>query len=180
MKIKLPNFRSKREVLRLSAGVAALVIMIIPLFVYRSLESIKGIGYLGYFVANYFGYGLYILPFIVTKLNPAILILIGAFGSTIDEFFAWYFGRATERFENKSKSHEIVEKYITRYGLRAIFTMAVLPFPGFLYTIAGYVGGHYGIPYRYYFLAGFGGRLLRNVVYTIGVLYTLNQTGWLK
>ena len=72
------------------------------------------------------------------------------------------------------------EKYITRYGLRAIFTMAVLPFPGFLYTIAGYVGRHYGIPYRYYFLAGFGGRLLRNVIYTIGVLYMLNRTGWLK
>ena len=180
MRIKLPNFRSKREILRLSAGAAALTIMIIPLFVYRSLESVKGIGYLGYFVANYFGYGLYILPFIVTKLNPVVLILIGAFGSTIDEFFAWYFGRQTERFENKSKTHEIVEKYITRYGLRAIFTMAVLPFPGFLYTIAGYVGGHYGIPYQYYFLAGFGGRLLRNVIYTIGVLYILNQTSWLK
>ena len=180
MSITFPNFRNKKEILRWLAGVASVAVVIIPIFFYRSLASIKDVGYVGYFVANYFGYGFYILPFLITKLNPIVLILIGAFGSTVDEFFAWYFGQTTEKFENKSKSHEIVEKYITKHGLSAIFIMAVLPLPGYLYTIAGYVGGHYGIAYKYYFLAGLGGRLIRNVIYTIGVLYMIHQTGWLK
>jgi len=67
---------------------------------------------------------------------------------------------------------------MVKYGLFAVFIMGVLPLPGFLFTIAGFVGGHFGIPYFKYFLAGFTGRLVRNVIYTVGVLYTLERTGW--
>lgn len=176
--LKSLHLPSKTTFIRWSAGVATVALLIVPIFFYRGIESVKDIGYLGYFVANYLGYGLYILPFLITRLNPLLLIIIGAFGSTVDEFFAWYFGRTTVVFENKSRSHNIIESMIAKHGLYTVFTMGVLPLPGFLYTIAGFVGGHYGIPYPKYFLAGFSGRLLRNIVYTVGVLYALDKTGW--
>lgn len=161
----------RRRTLRFLSLAILVAILIVPPFFYKRFEQIKDVGYLGFFIANYFGYGLYILPFLVTKLDPVLLILIGAFGSTIDEFFAWYAGRTSERYEKKSRLHTTIEKYITRYGLLAVTIMGVLPLPGFMLTIAGFIGGHYGIPYPKYFLAGFLGRLVSRTIWTLGFLY---------
>jgi len=52
-----------KKFLRWVAGLATVLLLVIPIFFYRDFASVKEIGYIGYFFANYFGYGLYILPF---------------------------------------------------------------------------------------------------------------------
>lgn len=151
--------------------IAMIVILVLPALVYQRLEGLDSLGYLGFFVANYFGYGLYILPFLVTKLNPVLLILIGAFGSTIDEVFAWYVGKSGEIHEKNSKLHERVERYIRRWGLLGIFIMGIVPTPGFIVTIAAFISGHFQIPFKKYFIAGFSGRLISRTIWTLGFLY---------
>lgn len=166
-------FWDRRRIFRTLSIVALVAILIVPPLFYKRFEEVKEIGYLGFFVANYFGYGLYVLPFLVTKLDPTLLILIGAFGSTVDEFFAWYAGRTSEQYERRSRLHAAIEKYISRYGLMAVAMMGVLPLPGFVLTIAGFIGGHYGIPYLKYFLAGFLGRLVSRTFWTLGFLFIM-------
>lgn len=158
--------------------IALIAILIVPAFVYQRLEDLDSLGYLGFFIANYFGYGLYILPFLVTKLNPLLLILIGAFGSTIDEVFAWYVGKTGQEHEKRSKLHEKVERYIKRWGLLGIFVMGIVPTPGFIVTIAAFISGHFQIPFRKYFIAGFGGRLISRTMWTLGFLYASERISW--
>lgn len=155
-----------------------IAILLVPAIVYQRLEGLDSLGYLGFFVANYFGYGLYILPFLVTKLNPVLLILIGAFGSTIDEVFAWYVGKTGDIHGRRSKLHEKVERYIKRWGLLGIFIMGVVPTPGFIVTIAAFISGHFQIPFRKYFLAGFSGRLISRTMWTLGFLYASPRISW--
>lgn len=157
--------------IRILSITAMIAILIVPALVYRRLEGLDSLGYLGFFVANYFGYGLYILPFLVTRLNPVLLVLIGAFGSTIDEVFAWYVGKTGQVHEKRSKLHEKVEVYIRRWGLVGIFVMGVIPTPGFIVTIAAFVSGHFKIPFLKYFAAGFAGRLISRTLWTLGFLY---------
>lgn len=137
---------------------------VLPMFIATNAESLKNVGYLGFFIANYFGYGVLILPFMINTHNIFLLILIGAFGNTIDEFFAWLAGRMIEEIESKSKVHQRIERFVMRYGLKGVFVMGVLPLPGILYDIAGFAMGHYKTPYLKVFLAGFLGKLLRWII----------------
>ena len=164
--------------IRILSIIAMIVVLVVPAFVYQRLEWLDSLGYLGFFAANYFGYGLYILPFLVTRLNPVLLILIGAFGSTIDEIFAWYVGKTGELHEKPSKLHEKVARYIHRYGLFGIFVMGVVPTPGFIVTIAAYISGHFQIPFKKYFIAGFSGRLISRTIWTLGFLYASERVAW--
>lgn len=164
--------------IRILSIIAMIVILIVPAFVYQRIGGFDSFGYLGFFVANYFGYGLYILPFLVTKLDPVLLILIGAFGSTIDEVFAWYVGKTSTQDEKKTKLHDRLERYIRRWGLPGIFVMGIVPTPGFIVTIAAFVSGRFQIPFKKYFIAGFGGRLISRTIWTLGFLYTAKRVAW--
>ena len=157
--------------MRIFSIIAMVAILIIPVLVYPHVLRFDSVGYPGFFVANYFGYGLYVLPFLVTRLDPVLLILIGAFGSTIDEVFAWYVGKTGEQYEKKSKLHEKVESYLKQYGLPGVFVMGIAPTPGFIVTISAFICGHYKIPFKKYFLAGFCGRLISRTLWTLGFLY---------
>ncbi len=169
---------NKYRIFRALAAAAAIAIIVVPALFYNrfDLENAKNLGYLGFLIANYFGYGLYILPFLVTRLNPLALILIGAFGATIDEFFAWYFGKTSEKYEVKNAVHKKVEHYITRYGMLSILTMGVLPLPGFIATLSAFVAGHFGFSFQKYFIIAFGGRLISRIVWTVGFLYASGHT----
>lgn len=119
------------------SGGIAIAMLLIPVFVYRNLDDIaKNTGYIGYFFANYLGFGIYTLPFLVKILNPVLLIVIGAFGLTIDEFFAWYAGNVSEELERSKKFHNKIQSFVERYGLFAIFTFGLLPLPGVVYAIS--------------------------------------------
>lgn len=173
-----------QKLLRKPAVIVAITVvlisLVVPVFFLKNFETLKNIGYIGFFIANYFGYGVYLLPFLLKELNPMILIIIGAIGSTIDEFFAWYIGKNTTEFEHKSKTHELTHRFIKKYGVMGAFAMAILPFPGFLFAIAGFAAGHYGIKYPQFFLAGFAGRLVRYTTYTIAILHVLDKYNWLQ
>lgn len=143
------------------ALVFAVLMTILPIFVATDLQALKNAGYLGFLAANYFGFGVFVLPFLIETHNILLLVLIGGFGNTIDEFFAWFAGRMTEEFETKKKLHERVEKFVLKRGLGGIFIMGVLPLPGILYDIAAFVMGHYKVSYFKFFFASFLGKLLR-------------------
>lgn len=147
--------------LKRTVFVFAVLMIFAPVFVVKDIESLKNIGYLGFLVANYFGYGIFVLPFMIESHNDFLLVLIAGFGNTIDEFFAWLAGRVTQEFESKREIHKRVEKFVMEQGLWGIFVMGILPLPGILYDIAAFVAGHYRMPYIKLFLASFLGKLLR-------------------
>ena len=160
-----------RKILGLLSGIMAMVMLIVPIFFYRNLNEVaKSTGYIGYFFANYFGFGIYTLPFLVKILNPFLLIIIGAFGLTIDEFFAWYAGNVSEELDRSKKFHNKIQSYVERYGLLAIFIFGLLPLPGIVYAISGFAAGHFKIPFYKFFLTNFSAKLIRTTIIVIGLL----------
>jgi membrane protein YqaA with SNARE-associated domain len=152
------------------------VITVVPLIVYKpDIQTLKSLGYVGYFIANYFGWGVYTLPFLVTKLNPVLLVIIGAFGSTIDEYVTWSLGKAAQEVKEFSSLSSKLDALVDRFGVGLVFVMGILPTPGFITNMIAIICGHYGIPFRRYFLAAIAGRLISRTLWTYGFLYLMNR-----
>jgi len=163
--------KNYRKILGLLSGMLAIAMLIIPIFFYGNLNEItQSTGYLGYFLATYFGFGMYTLPWLIKILNPFLLTLIGAFGFTIDEFFAWYAGSVSEELDHSNKFHKKIQSYVEQYGLLAIFMFGLLPLPGVVYAISGFAAGHFRIPFYKFFLTNFSAKLIRTAVIVIGLL----------
>jgi membrane protein YqaA with SNARE-associated domain len=155
-----------RAALGVLSGVMALVTLVVPLAVgggsWRDLNP----GYAGYFVANYFGYGIVLLPGLVRTHDPWLLTLVGTLGFTVDEIFAWYAGRASLELESKRAWHGRVHDLVRSRGTTTVLVLGLLPLPGIVYSLSSFAAGHFGIPLGRFFLANFTGKLVRTGVTT--------------
>ncbi len=159
-------------------ALAFLLLTVVPALLWEpDLETLKTLGYIGFFIANYFGWGLYVLPFLVTHLNPFFLVILGAFGSTIDEFVTWNLGRIAKSMEEENQFHFRFEKLIEKYGVWVIFILGILPTPGIVVNLSAMLCGHFGIPFPKYFAAGVAGRLISRTIWTYGFLLLIKRYG---
>ncbi|MEK9156149.1 MAG: VTT domain-containing protein [Patescibacteria group bacterium] len=157
--------RLNRKYLKVASGFAAAALVLAPFFIYKSADNFENLGYLGFFIANYLGFGVAVLPALIKSLNPILLILVGSVGVTIDEYFAWYSGSISEELKPKGKLNERIEKFVKNKGLWAIFILALIPFPdGAVYAVSGFAAGFYRISFRRFFLANFLGKLIRTTI----------------
>lgn len=177
---KNSQFGSKRllgEIARYSkilSGLIAILLLAAPFLIGRNIESFRELGYLGFFLANYFGVGIVLIPFLVQTLDPVLLILVGSFGVTIDEFFAWYAGSISKELNRKRKFDQRVQGFIEKYGVKAVFVLGLIPLPdGVVYSIAGFAAGFYQMPFINFFLANFLGKLIRTTVIVLIFYFAL-------
>ena len=163
-----------RKIFGVLAGIMTVVTLLIPILIYQGFGGIgRHIGYVGYFFASCLGVSMYTLPFVVKTLNPILLIVIGAFGLTLDEFFPWYAGTASETLDNSKKFHRRIQAFIEKNGLRAVFGLSLLPLPTPIYAISGFAAGHFKVSFYRFFLASFLGKLVRTAVLIIVLLNIL-------
>lgn len=156
--------KKDRQFLGLLSGIIAVAMLFAPLLAFQNSYFSSGTGYLGFFLACYFGFGNVLLPFLVRTLNPITLTFIAAFGFTIDEFFAWYAGMASKGCERRTRWHQKVHGFVERRGLLAIFVLGFVPLPNAVYTVSGFAAGHFGIPFMRFFVVNFSGKYLRTVI----------------
>ncbi|MDP4001003.1 MAG: hypothetical protein Q8P83_02080 [bacterium] len=160
-----------KKVLGVLSGIVAAALIFSSLIIPTSVETIQNLGYFGFFIASYLGLFAYVaLPFLVQTLNPVLLILIGAFGFTIDEFFAWYAGSTSKELKHNKEWHRKIQAFVEKRGLLGIFILGLLPLHGVIYTVSGFAAGHYSIPFWKFFLANFTGKLIRTTVIVISLL----------
>ncbi len=159
------------KIFRGLAGFIAIGLLVAPVLVLKDFDSAKNVGYLGFFLSSYIGGGTYILPFIVNRLDPFALLLIGTFGNTIDEVFGWYAGGLSLSLDEKTKIHKTLQTFVKKYGILAVFLLGMGPFPQFVYTISAFAAGHHKIPVLKFLGANFTGKFIRNAVYILILLY---------
>lgn len=158
-----------------------IALFVLPYLIFKDVRSIDDLkdftntGYLGFFIANYFGFGYLLLPFLVTRLNPLILIAIGTLGSVLDEVIAWYAGYLSHDLDAKTALHRRVQAFVEKRGLFAIFALGLLPLPQIIYTASAFASGHYIIPLTRYFATNFLGKFVKTTVYAGGILYTIEN-----
>jgi uncharacterized membrane protein YdjX (TVP38/TMEM64 family) len=95
-------------------------------------------------------------------LNPVLVGIFSAIGSTIGELTGYYAGVGGEDLIKKDKRIEKVEKWMDRYGLWVVFVLAAVPNP--IFDLAGIVSGASGIPVRKYLIAVLGGKLIKFIL----------------
>lgn len=159
----------KKRLLAIIMIVLAVVISA-ALFIYRDIVVGLGeYGYLGAFLISLIGSATIILPVpavvalfaIGTVLNPVLVGLVGATGSTIGELTGFILGYGSGEMIKKGKTYALAEKWMKRWGLWAVFVIAAtLPF----FDIAGIIAGALRYPLWKFMLVGWAGKCIKYVV----------------
>lgn len=134
---------------------------------YTGLASFN---YLGAFVVTFVANALVVVPVpyipIVAHMgasagSPALVVVLGAFGSALGESVAFVVGRAEEGLISERPFYQRIHR-ISRHPLLAglVLFLFAAPFNP-IFDVAGLAAGAAGVQYRVFFIAVFLGRLVR-------------------
>lgn len=132
-------------------------------------EMFLAYGYWGVFIfAVLGGQGAYILPFIVNRFEPGILIILMSLGMTFNDSFGYLLGISARnivlnKFDNR------LQVVINKYGMLGVFILSAVPIP----VSNGLISGLLKVKYNRFFLATFLGKLtLLIFVYVLVVMFS--------
>lgn len=145
----------------------------VAIFMFRNeLQDISEVSYLGLILLCFLANATVLLPapslMIAAScaliMNPWLVALCAAFGSTLGELVGYAFGSVTK--ELSPKFQRIVDKLTTKIHspIILVFILAALPLP--LFDVVGIYSGGSRINLVKFFLACFFGKLVKMLVYT--------------
>lgn len=155
--------------------------MVVP-FLPVDWHNLGSYGYLGVFVINVIGSGSVFFPvpglavaFIGggVDLNPWLVALAGAAGSTIGEITGYMAGYGGQVLLQKNKHYVQVEDWMCRYGDVTVFIMAAIPNP--VFDMAGLASGSLKFPLWRFLLAAFLGKVVKFAVVSFLGAASLNR-----
>jgi membrane protein YqaA with SNARE-associated domain len=155
------------------ALVFALAIVAVVPFLPIKWQDLQGYGYLGVFLINVIGSASIFFPvpglavaFVGggMDLNPLLVALMGAAGSTLGEITGWLAGWGGGVVMEKSKRYAQVEGWMRRYGDITVFVMAAIPNP--LFDLAGLASGSLRFPLWRFLTFAFLGKIVKYTVVT--------------
>lgn len=147
--------------------VGAAILISISIFLFRNkLVYLQNLGYLGIFLINLIGSATILLPVpaLVSAfiggafLNPFLVAVFSAFGSTLGELTGYMAGIGGKEFI-KDKRVKKIEGWMEKYGIWTLFALAAIPNP--IFDLAGLVAGATKVPVYKYFVAVFSGKFIR-------------------
>lgn len=140
------------------------------------LHSLGNYNYFGAFLVSLIGNATVIIPVpyvaIIMALaqqssKPILLVLAGALGSTLGESIAYWLGRSGQTIIADTALYRWLHPKLQKpwQAILILFILAAPPNPAF--DIAGLSAGALGLPYRYFFIAVFLGRIIRITIFVI-------------
>jgi len=115
-------------------------------------------GYLGIFVFNLFGPGIFLVPAASRHFAVLGVALATALGMAINDSVSWLAGRNGDVVLPRGRRVEQAEGYIKKYGPWALFFWALIPFP---YDFIALMAGYLKMPFWRFLIPTFLGRLFR-------------------
>ena len=159
-----------KHILALILGIAITVLVIIYANRIRDYEEI---GYLGVFLLTFLGNATVLVPVpVLAPLNivlggiltsPLLVGLTIGIASSMGELIGYLVGYAGSGIVTSSKTYKKMEVRIKKYGLWAIFFLALIPNP--LFDVAGLVAGAIGIKWWKFLLAMGAGKTVRAIIF---------------
>ena len=151
-------------------GIAITILVIIYANRIRDYEEI---GYLGVFLLTFLGNATVLVPVpVLAPLNivlggiltsPLLVGLTIGIASSMGELIGYLVGYAGSGIVTSSKTYKKMEVRIKKYGLWAIFFLALIPNP--LFDVAGLVAGAIGIKWWKFLLAMGAGKTVRAIIF---------------
>lgn len=163
------KFRRKLEIL----FIATVVILSVVIFSLRDkIEQVSDISYLGLFMLCFLANSTVLLPapslMIAAScaliMNPFLVALFAALGSTLGEFVGYAFGTITK--DLSPEFQKFLDKMANKIHNQTVlvFTLAVLPLP--LFDIIGIYSGGTKMNLIKFSVACFIGKFIKLLVYT--------------
>lgn len=138
-------------------------------------------GYLGVFLLTLLSSATIVLPapaigvalLAGTTLNPWLVGVVAGVAAALGETTGYVAGFGGSSFASQSRFYPRIERWVQRWGIPTLFTLAVIPGPFF--DLAGIAAGTMRIPFRRFLLACMAGKTLRFIgVAWVGYLLSTN------
>jgi membrane protein YqaA with SNARE-associated domain len=113
-----------------------------------------------------------VYAYLATFLNPILLALISAFGSTLGEFVSYTLGYAGSDLLKKSKHFKFAKKWFKKNGMLTIFFFAATPLPD---DVVGLIAGSVNYNRSKFFSACLVGKLLMFLFIAFAVRYSFTS-----
>lgn len=134
--------------------------------------SLESYGYLGIFLISLLGNATIVfpVPVILTAFlgggifNPLIVGVVTALGATIGELVGYMAGLSGGGLVEKGSRIQKVKNWMNKYGLWALFVLAIIPNP--LFDLAGIVAGATRIPVHKYLIVVWLGKLIKFLAFS--------------
>lgn len=145
----------------------------IAIFLMRDkIQNLGSIGYLGLFLLCLLANATVLLPapslMIAAScaliMNPLLVAIFAALGSTLGEFVGYAFGTVSK--DLSPKFQKVIDKFARKIHNQSllVFIFAVLPLP--LFDIVGIYSGGAKVNLVKFFLVCFAGKFIKMLVYT--------------
>lgn len=144
------------------------VIISVLIFVFRNnFSNLTGYGLIGLFLFSVIGNATVFLPapVILTAFvagavfHPLLVALVISFGASIGELTGYLAGYGGESIIQKDLRMLRARKWVEKFGLWAVFVLAVIPNPFF--DLAGIVAGATETPISKYFIVVWIGKFIK-------------------
>jgi membrane protein YqaA with SNARE-associated domain len=130
-------------------------------------------GYVGVFVFNLFGPGIFLFPPLIRHMNIFGLAFATALGMAINDSVSWLIGRSGDIVIPRSRKVEKIAGTIHRFGPMALFFWSLIPFP---YDIIGLIAGYLEFSYKSFVIPTFLGKLVRFLILGSGMIALLGRS----
>lgn len=152
---------------------ASLAISVLIIVFNKQIRELESLGYLGAFLIMFLGNATVLIPVpILAPLNillggilasPLLVGLSVGVASSFGELVGYLAGYSGSGIVKSSKVYKKMEIRIKKYGLWAIFVLALIPNP--LFDVAGLVAGAFGIKWWKFLIAVTVGKTLRATIF---------------
>ena len=165
----------------IAAVILVVLITTLVLIYQEQLRALGGISYLGAFITMLIGNATLFLPLpglafvyaLGSQLNPVLIGLCAGLGGAIGELTGYLLGHSESDLIISRQTHTRIHGYVERYGLLAIFIIAIIPNP--LFDVAGIAAGATKIKWWKFFLTSFAGITIKATLVALAGMYSL---GW--
>ncbi len=138
--------------------VLAVIFYILAFVIAFAPEPFLRFGYLGIFVFNLFGPGTFLVPVASRHFAVIGVALATALGMAINDSVSWLAGKNGDVVFPRGRRVERIEGNIKKFGPWALFFWALIPFP---YDFIAIIAGYLKMPFWWFLVPTFLGRLLR-------------------
>ena len=107
------------------------------------------------------------MPIIVQKFNLYGVIFASALGNIVNTSINYFIGYASNSMFSGNAVVEKLKNVMKRYGLVAVYLLAVIPLP---LDVNGLLAGYLGFSYKRYTLVNFLGKLTIFLLVGLGIL----------
>ena len=164
---------------RVGAVLIVVVITVVVLLFRGEIAEYEKYGYLGVFLTALVASATVVLPvpglaivYVAGSVwNPILVGLAAGLGDAIGEATGYLAGYAGQGLIEDATIYRYFENWMRRNGVLTIFFLSAIPNPFF--DLAGIAAGASGFPPKWFFLAAWMGKTIKNVAVALAGCYSI-------